>query len=154
MTRMIMSTTFGVLACALTTTAFADLSPEKQIHYRQSGYSFMSWNMSRIKANLEGEFDQEQVVNAANVIAAIANSGMGALFSPGTDKDIGSAKTNVKPQFFQSKEEVEQLASDFIVAADNLAEVAADGEKADVVAAFGEVGQACKSCHEKFRADE
>jgi cytochrome c556 len=154
MQRTIASTTFGILAFALTTTAFADLKPEEQIEYRQAGYSFMSWNMGRIKASLEGEYSPEQVAKAASTIAAIANSGMGALYGPGTDKDVGDVKTHVKPELFQNGEDVGQLARDFMDAADNLAEVAAEGEKDDVKAAFGELGQACKACHKKYRADE
>ncbi|MBK5962605.1 cytochrome C [Thiocystis minor] len=153
MKRTITRTVLGLFAFALATTASAGLKPEEQIQYRQAGYSFMSWNMGKIKANLEGDFSQDQVAKAANAIAAIANSGMGALFGPGTDKDIGAVKTRVKPELFQNGEEVGQLARDFMDAADNLAEVAAEGEKSEVQAAFGDLGKACKSCHEKYRAD-
>ena len=76
------------------------LSPAEMIKIRKSGYSFMSWNMGKIKANLDGNFNKEQVIAAANVVAATANSGMGALFAPGTEKDVGDQKTRVKPEFF------------------------------------------------------
>ncbi len=46
------------------------------------------------------------MAGAANAIAAIANSGMGALYGPGTDKDVGNQKTRVKPEFFQQQDEV------------------------------------------------
>ena len=60
------------------------LKPEEMIKFRKAGYSFMSWNMGKIKANLDGSFNKEQVIAAANLVAATANSGMGALFGPGT----------------------------------------------------------------------
>jgi cytochrome c556 len=113
----------------------------------------MSWNMGKIKANLEGDFSPDQVAKAANAIAGIANSGMGALFGPGTDKDIGVVKTRVKPELFQNGEDVGQLARDFMDAADHLAEVAAEGDQSEVQAAFGDLGNACKACHKKYRAD-
>jgi cytochrome c556 len=143
----------GAISLTLATTAIAQVKPEDQIHYRQAGYSFMSWNMGKIKANLEGQYDAKQVEAAANAIAGIANSGMGALFGPGTDKDIGGVKTNVKPEFFQNKEEVGKLAKDFIAAANNLSKVAASGDKSAVKKAFGDTGAACKACHDKFRME-
>ena len=147
----LISTALGVLAVALASVAFADLKPEEQIQYRQAGYRFISWNMGRIKANLEGDYNPDQVSAAANVISAIANSGMGELFGPGTDKNVGSLETRVKPELFQEQEEVGKLARDFMDAADNLAEVAAEGDKAAVQTAFEDLGKSCKGCHKKYR---
>jgi cytochrome c556 len=143
----------GVLTLSLATTAVAQVKPEDQIKIRQAGYSFMSWNMGKIKSNLEGQFDPKQVEAAANAIAGIANSGMGALYGPGTDKDLGSVKTRVKPELFENKAEVGKVAKDFIAAANNLSKVAASGDKASVQKAFGDMGAACKACHEKFRME-
>jgi cytochrome c556 len=143
----------GVLTLSLATTAVAQVKPEDQIKIRQAGYSFMSWNMGKIKTNLEGQFDAKQVEAAANAIAGIANSGMGALYGPGTDKDLGSVKTRVKPELFENKAEVGKVAKDFIAAANNLSKVAASGDKAAVQKAFGDMGAACKACHEKFRME-
>jgi cytochrome c556 len=78
---------------------------------------------------------------------------MGALYGPGTDKDIGDVKTRVKPELFTEQEEVGKVAVAFIEAANNMAETAALGDKAEVKAAFGELGQSCKGCHDKFRKD-
>lgn len=143
------------LALAVAGNAAAEeLSPEEQILTRQAGYSFMSWNMGKIKANLEGDFSQQQVAAAANAIAGIANSGMGALYGPGTDKDIGDVKTRVKPALFTEQEKVGEVARNFIQAANNMAEVAAMAEgKGDVKDAFMELGESCKACHKEFRKD-
>jgi cytochrome c556 len=147
--------TLGIFAVALTGSALAaGPKPEEQIKYRQAGYSFMSWNMGKIKGELGGSYDAKQVTVAANVIAAIANSGMGALFGPGTDKDIGDVHTNVKPELFQKMDEVKKLSGEFIAAANNLAKVAATGDKAAVEKAFGAVGKSCKACHDQFRAKD
>jgi cytochrome c556 len=59
----------------------------------------------------------------------------------------------VKPELFQNGEDVGQLARDFMDAADHLAEVAAEGDQSEVQAAFGDLGNACKACHKKYRAD-
>jgi len=114
----------------------------------------MSWNMGKIKQDLEGDFSQVRVAAAANAIAGIANSGMGALYGPGTDKDIGDVKTRVKPELFTEQEEVGKVARNFIEAANNMAEAASMAEsKADVKDAFVKLGESCKACHKKFRED-
>jgi cytochrome c556 len=144
----------GAIALTIAASAQAgDLSPKEQILTRQAGYSFMSWNMGKIKSNLEGNFSQPQVQAAAEAIAGIANSGMGALYGPGTDQDIDDVKTRVKPELFTNQEEVGKVARNFIEAADNLAEVAAFGDEAEVKKAFGQLGESCKACHDKFRKD-
>ena len=153
MKKSLLNAALGLVALSLTSVASAQVKPEDQIKFRQAGYSFMSWNMGKIKTNLEGQYNAEQVTASANVIAAIANSGMGALYGPGTDKAIGDRKTRVKPEFFQNMDNVGVLAKDFVAAANNLAKVAATGDKAAVQKAFGDTGATCKACHDKYRAD-
>jgi cytochrome c556 len=139
----------------LSAAAFAaNLEPAEQIETRQAGYKFMSWNMKKIKANLEGNYSQAAVQGAANAIAGIANSGMGALYGPGTDKAIGDVQTRVKPELFTEREEVGRVARNFIEAANDLVEVAALGDPDDVKTAFGDLGKSCKACHDQFRMDK
>lgn len=153
MQKHLIGAAVGVATLALATTAAAQFKPEELIQYRQAGYSFMSWNMGKIKVNLDRDYNQAQVAGAANAIAAIANSGMGALYAPGTERDIGDVKTNVKSAFFENPEDVRDLAMDFNQKANALAEVAQGGDQEAVRAAFGQVGEACKACHDKYRAD-
>ena len=125
----------AVLLVSLAGAASAQaLKPEEMIKFRKSGYSFMSWNMGKIKANLEGDFNKDQVAAAANLVAATANSGMGALFGPGTDKEVAGEKTRVKPEFFEQPDKVKELAMNFAKEADELAKVAASGDAAAVKA--------------------
>jgi cytochrome c556 len=154
MKTLMKAAAIGLVTASLGAAAIAaDLKPEEQIETRQAGYTFMSWNMKKIKANLDGNFSQPAVQSAATAIAGIANSGMGALYGPGTDKDIGDVKTRVKPELFTEREAVGKVARDFIDAANNLAEVASFGDPGEVRTAFGNVGQACKACHDQFRKD-
>ena len=74
-----------VLAVSFAMPSAAQMSVEDQIEARQAAYQFMSWNMGKIKAQaVDGDvaFNAEQMKAAANAIAAVANSGMGALYSP------------------------------------------------------------------------
>lgn len=148
---------FALAAAGLATGASAQVKPEDQIKLRKAGYAFMSWNMGKIKQQVidnPGSFNKDQVLAAANVIAATANSGMGALYGPGTDKDLGNQKTRVKPEFFQQPDEVKKLALAFIKEANELQKVAAGGDAGAIKAQFGKTGESCKACHDKFRKDE
>ncbi|MCL2021004.1 MAG: cytochrome c [Betaproteobacteria bacterium] len=139
-------------ACALVVagSAFA-IEPDKAIKFRQAGYSYMSWNMSKIKDNVEGTYKQAEVIAAANTIAAIANSGMGALYVPGSEKDVGNVKTYVRPEFFSKPQEVARIAQSFNKEANELARIAATGSSAEVKEQFGKVGGTCKACHDDFK---
>ncbi|MBW7656871.1 cytochrome c [Hydrogenophilus thermoluteolus] len=154
MKRIAMITALTLCAAA----AHADaLKPEEKVKFRQASYTTMAWNMGKIKAMVvDGTmpFSQTQVSAAANVIAAIANSGMGALYSPDTLGVVGFKKSRLKENFFQEQDEVRKIATNFVEQANKLAEVAAMGDKDEIKAQFGEVGKACKACHEKFREEE
>lgn len=141
---------------AVTGAAFAQqaLKPEEMIKFRQSGYGVMAWNMAKIKAQLEAPtFNKDEAAKAAHAIATVANSGMGALYAPGTDKGVGWKETRVKPEFFQQPDEVKKLATAFNQAANELDRIALTGDKAALQAQFGKTGETCKSCHDKFRKD-
>lgn len=135
-------------------SAVAQVKPEDAIKFRQSGYTFMAWNMGRIKTNVDGAFNKDEVIKAANSIQAVANSGMGALYLPGTDKGKGWKDTRVKPELFTDKEGVGKVGMAFVKEANELAKVAATGDAAAVKVQFGKVGETCKGCHDKFRVDE
>ncbi len=153
----------SLLALAATlvagTVAAQQLKPEEMIQIRQAGYKTMGWNMGKIKAQVEGpadKFDKTLTANAAKAIQGVANSGMGALFGPGTDKAIGDVKTRVKPEFFDpaNKDELGKIATAFNKEANKLGDLAAGGDQKAIQVQFGELGKACKACHDKFRVDD
>lgn len=141
----------AVISLTLAGTAAAQVKPEDAIKFRQSGYAFMAWNMARIKANVEGTYNKDEVVKAANAIQAIANSGMGALYLPGTDKGKGWEDTRVKPELFTEKEKVGKASMAFNKEANEMAKVAAAGDVAAVKEQMGKLGGTCKGCHDDFK---
>jgi cytochrome c556 len=135
-------------------TALAELKPEDAIKYRKANYSVLAWNMAKIKAmaiDNEQAFDEKKVAAAANAIAAIANSGMGALYIPGSENSIGEMKTQAKPEIFTDAEGVKEVAVKFIQAANDLQKAATSGNQDAVLKAFKETGASCKACHDKYR---
>lgn len=147
----------ALLAVAVAGTAVAQVKPADAIKFRQSGYGFMAWNMVKLKGMLvenPASFNKEQAIAAANAIQAVANSGMGALYVPGSDKGKGWAETRVKPELFTDKEGVGKVARAFNAEANELAKVAATGDAAALKVQFGKLGETCKGCHDKFRTED
>jgi cytochrome c556 len=141
----------ALVAVAFVGAAVAQEKTVDAIKWRQSAYGFMGWNMARIKANVEGTYNKEEVIKAANSIQAVANSGMGVLYAPGTDKGTGWEKTRAKPEIWTEQEKLGKAAMAFGKAANEMAKVAAGGDAAAVKAQFGKLGGTCKGCHDDFK---
>lgn len=140
------------------TTAAAVAGPlEDQIRFRQSAYSFLGWNAGKIKSQVVDHpetFNKDQIIAAANAVAAVANSGLGSLYGPGSDQGTGWKPTRLKPEFFQKQDEAAKVATAFNKEANELAKVAAGGDINAIKAQFGKVSESCKSCHDSFRQRE
>jgi len=145
----------ALLTTALAMPAAAQMTVEDQIETRQSAYQFAAWNMGKIKAQAveeSAEFDAKQIVAAANAIAAVANSGMGTLFSRDSANDRAD-DTRLKPNFFNELDKVQDIAMSFAKESGKLQEVAESGDKAAIAKQFAKVGDTCKACHDDFRAE-
>ncbi|HYJ42120.1 MAG TPA: cytochrome c [Steroidobacteraceae bacterium] len=125
--------------------------PESLIKWRQSAYQVIAWNSGRIKAALAGQFDSHEVQNAANALAAVANSGLAGLFAPGTAHGKGWRETTARDEVFSDAGKFRALTEEFAREASALARVAAAGDRNTVNAQFLKVAQTCKSCHNQFR---
>lgn len=156
MKKNLIRATLSILALTVTATANAQVSADDMVKFRQSGYTFMNWNMGKIKAMaVDGTmpYNQDQVVAAANVIAAVANSGMGALYSPETLTATGWKATRLQANFFDEPEKVRDIAVNFIQQANKMQAVAVDGDQQAVAAQFNELVESCRACHQNYRAD-
>jgi cytochrome c556 len=125
--------------------------PENLIKWRQSAYQVVAWNSGRIKAAVDGNYNKDEVLKAANAIAAVANSGLGALFAPGTETGKGWRETTVKPALFTDGKRVGELAGAFSQEANELVKVANTGDQAALKEQFGKLTKTCKACHDDYR---
>jgi len=142
----------GALAAA-TFKAHAQQAPkpEQLIKWRQSAYQVLAWNNGRIKAVVDGTYNREEAVKAANAIAAIANAGLGSLFAPGSETGKGWHDTTAKPTLWTEGAKAGELAGNFTREANELAKVAQHGDQAALKEQFGKLGKTCKGCHDEFR---
>ena len=156
MIKSILAGALAVVVAGASLSAQAAVSPEEQIKLRKAGYSYMSWNMGKIKGQVIDQsvaYNQQQILAAANTLDAIANSGMGALYGPGTDKQVGAEKTRVKPEMFENFDEVAKISGELSQATAQLVAAANADDQAALRTAFAAVGQSCKACHDKYRMD-
>ena len=142
-----------LVSVAGTALAQQSLKPEEMIKFRKAAMAFQAWNMGKIKANLDGNFNKDQVMAAANAIASVANSGLGALYAPGSEMDVAGEKTRVKPEYFQQTDKVKEVGGNYYKEVTELAKVAAMGDADAIKAQFGKVGSSCKGCHDPFRKE-
>jgi cytochrome c556 len=148
------SLAFALLAGSASVLAQQAPKPENLIKWRQSAFQIVAWNTGRIKASVEGTYNKDEVQRAANVIAAIANSGLGGLFAAGTEQGKGWHDTSAKPELFKDPKKFADLNASFGKEAGELATVAGGGDVAAIKAQFGKLQRTCKSCHDDFKSKD
>lgn len=136
-------------AAFVVTAAQAQLKPEESLKMRQGLMQTVKFNFAPMGAFAQGKGDlpADAANRAANLsdLARIAPSAWGK----GTEA-LDGAKT--KPEAFTSADFAKGW--EVLGAAAGKLAVAAKGGDADAIkAASGEVGKACKSCHDNFKKD-
>lgn len=144
----------AVLAASVSALAQQAPKPETLIKWRQSAYQVIAWNSGRIKAAVEGQYNKDDVIKAANAIAAVGNSGLGNLFVPGTEQGKGWHDTTAKAELFKDIKRFNELNTNFSKEATELATVAATGDAAAVKVQYTKLTRTCKTCHDDFKGKE
>jgi len=144
----------SLVAVSLSAVAQQAPKPEQFIKWRQSAFQVVAWSTSRIKTNVEGQYNKEEVVKAANTIAAIANGGLGSLFAVGTETGRGWHDTTAKPALFATGSKVGDYAAAFAKESTELAHLAASSDQAHVKEQFGKLSSTCKTCHDDYKVKD
>jgi cytochrome c556 len=117
------------------------------VKYREAVMTAQGGHMSALAGLVNGDVDHkthvlphaEAVVNTAKMVSA--------LFPAGSDK----GETNALPAIWEKPAEFQKAVKALETAAPKLGAAAKSGDAAALKAAFGEVGKACKGCHDNFR---
>jgi cytochrome c556 len=133
--------------------AFAQAAPtaEQAIKYRQSVYKVLLWNFGPMAAVAQGKapYNAQEFTRRAERVALLAPMLIEG-YPPGSDT---GATTRAKPEIWQNMAEFRELMSTMEGKASDLAAAARTGDEAKAKAAFGQLGAACKACHDKYRGD-
>ena len=142
------------LTLALSVSAAGDPN-EKAIKARQAVMSLQSWYAGPLFQMAKGDMDYDAAMAGtyAAHLSIMANVDGGAMWPPGTDNGAYAGKTRALPEIWSTYPAVGEKDQALKDAAAALAEVAGDGLDA-LRSKIGAVGQACKGCHDDFRAEK
>lgn len=152
MTRIALAA--AVVAAASSGIAAAQQGPkaEDEIRYRQSVMNVIGRAVGPMGAMAQGKAPFNAAVVQKN--SALVDSLIGLpwnSFGPGTDK---GAPNKADAKIWADAGKFKQSAEAAQKAVATLAAASKGGEEARFKAAFGEVGKACKACHDDFRTKE
>jgi cytochrome c556 len=143
----------AILSIGINTVTYAkgENSTEDAIEYRQAAFEVLVWNFAPLGAMVKGKipFDAKTFAERAANVAFLSKMPIEG-FIPGSDK----GETDAKPAIWQNWDDFKARMGKLQEEAAKLAEVAKTATKVEEVAQqFGETGQVCKGCHEKYRED-
>lgn len=125
--------------------------PEQLIKWRQSAYQVVAWSTGRVKANVDGTYNKDEVIRAANAIAAVANAGLPSLFPAGTETGKGWKETTVKATFITNAAGAAAAQAAFVKEANELVRLAQGGDVAAMKTQLAALQKTCKTCHDDYR---
>lgn len=123
---------------------------EDAIKYRKASFTVMASHFSRIGAMVQGKvpFDAKAAADNAQLAAMMAPLPFTA-FGEGTDK----GDTKSKPEVWSQSDKFKAAATKMQEEIAKLTAATKTGDAGTIKAAFGGVGQSCKSCHDNFRKE-
>ena len=133
----------------------ADDPNEKAIKARRAVMTLQSWYAGPLFQMAKGamEYDAEMAKTYAAHLHLMATAEGGAMWPEGTDNAAYEGKTRALPEIWTTWPEAGEKAQALAEASADLAAVAGDGLDA-LRSKIGAVGNACKGCHDDFRAEK
>jgi cytochrome c556 len=122
------------------------------VEYRQGIFHALKWNIGPLAAMAKGEmaFDAAEVETRAGRIATLSTWIVEG-FPEGSDV---AEDTAALPKIWDNKEDFASKAGNLNKAAAELVEAAPSlGGASELGPLVGQIGQACKACHDEYRED-
>ena len=123
--------------------------PEDAIKYRQSAYTIMGAQMSRIFTELKSpKPDVAAIQRSANIVDFVSQL-PGEGFIPGSEKG-GNPPTRAKPEVFTDpklREYGREMRQEVV----KLNEIAKSGDVAAIRSQFQATAKTCDNCHDNYR---
>jgi cytochrome c556 len=154
MNRLLSSTLATFAAVAGLTTALPAAAqfakPEDAIKYRKAGMTVMAAHFGRVAGMANGKipFDAKAAADNAEIAAYMSKLPF-AGFVEGTDK----GETKAKPEIWAEMDKFRAGATKMQDEMVKLAAASKGGSIDTIKAAAGEVGKACKGCHDNYRKE-
>ena len=141
-------------ATVLSGAALAQGQPtqaEKLLKYRKALYQAIVFNVGPMGAMASEKmpFNSADFATRADRVAALTPM-LAESYSP---ESQGVANSKLKPEAWQNRADFDAKMKDLVEASAKLAQVAKGGDAAKSKAAFFDMANTCKACHDKYKAD-
>ena len=124
---------------------------EKALKYRKSLYQVIAWNVGPMGAMAQDKapFNAADFAMRAGRVAELTPM-LAEAYGPDTR---GVANSRMKPEAWQNRADFDAKLKDLVDGSAKLAQVAQGGDAAKSKAAFFDMANTCKACHDKYKAD-
>lgn len=146
--------TFAVALAALGcgTAAFAQDDFSAQLKARQGQFRIMAINLGILGGMAQGkmDYDADAAQAAADTLVAVSTIQQGPMWPEGSD-NMSIDGTRAQPTIWEQNDDFLSKWSDFGTAAQAMQAAASGGVEA-LGPVMGQMGGACKACHDTHRA--
>jgi cytochrome c556 len=152
-TALVIGCTAALIA-ALSGSAGAQAPPnraEQHLKYRKAVYQVIAWNIGPLSAMAQDKqpFDATVFAERAERVSRLTPM-LAESYAPESRQVTGS---KLKPEMWSNRADFDEKLRTLVARSEALATTAAGGDAAASKAAFFDMAQACKACHDKYRAD-
>jgi cytochrome c556 len=136
-----------ILAATAAAVQAQQVKLEDQVKYRRAAYTLMNLNFGSLAAMAQDKkpYNQEEATRNADFVAMLCTVPRN-YFGEGTDKD-----TKAKPEIWSHRADFDAKMDKMVGEAQKLPAVVRGGDLAAIKKQVGDVGSACKACHEEYR---
>lgn len=143
------SLTYGLAIMLLISAAYTSqaIASEDMIKYRQAVMKSQGGHMSAAAQIIKGKVNFGSDLHYHAAALAASSTGLTKLFPK--DSDFG--ETRAKAEIWTDSAEFEKASKDAEKSAKAFLAAVKSNERAAITKTFGDLGEACKGCHKKFR---
>lgn len=146
----------GSVILVISTQSYADRDDPNLglIKARQGDMELRGFFLGPLAAMAKGDmpYDAEMAASLASNLKLLLELDMGRAWAEGTDKEKYKGKTHALPKIWSTYPEIAEYGKKYKAAVGVLAGSAGNGLDA-LRANLGDVGDACKACHDDFKEE-
>jgi len=148
--RIVVIASLTALAATATAATVSGPKAVQVMHDRHEAMEQLGNAMKTLHRALDSSPADADAIRAQTSIMAATAAKIPAMFPAGTGPDVG--KTRAKPEIWTQQALFMRRSKDYLVAARAIDAAAKSGDMNKVMALHERVDQACKACHDSFRA--
>ena len=136
-----------ILAATAVAVQAQQVKLEDQVKFRRAAYTLMNLNFGSLAAMAQDKkpYNQEEATRNADFVAMLSTVPRN-YFGEGTDKD-----TKAKPEIGSHRADFDAKMDKMVGEAQKLPAVVRGADLAAIKKQVGDLGSACKACHEEYR---